>query len=234
MMAHRLMMAGGGINVVLSASVRNPDIRALAIAAGWSGASSFTVTVNAGVDVATLSIPNTIPPGLLTIINYGRIGGVANSGAALTVRTSIAVYNHGTICGGGGRGGDGGSAGVWLTYDPSAYSANAYGGSGGGGQGFSTSGPVTLINAGGGSSGTSGSTDRPGSGSGTATGGSGGSGGNWGQPGGPGSAGSYSGSGGYAGTNTGGASGALAGYYIDGNAFVAWPVQGTRLGRVLA
>ena len=42
--------------IVISATVRSPDIRALALAAGWDGAGQIECVINAGVDVAALSL----------------------------------------------------------------------------------------------------------------------------------------------------------------------------------
>ena len=69
MIAGRIVMSGGAVTVIISASVRNPDVRALAVAAGWTGAGRIELRINAGVDVANLVIPATIPNDCLTIVN---------------------------------------------------------------------------------------------------------------------------------------------------------------------
>lgn len=232
MMARNLMMSSGSVGITIAATVRSPDIAALARARGWNGYGLITCTINAGVDVATLSISG-IPHDCLTIINNGRIGGVLNSGTGLYTRTRIRVYNYGTIFGGGGKGGTGGGASVWLTYDPINYKADAFGGSGGNGQGFSTSGSVALVGATGGAAGTTGYTERSGSGTATAYGGTGGTGGAVGQAGGPGSSGSYTGTGGYGGNYLAGGAGIAAGAYVDGNSYVTWVANGTRQGSAI-
>ena len=229
MITQKMVMSGGSVAIAIAATVRSPDIAALARAQGWNGSGLITCTINSGVDVASLSIVG-IPHDCLTIINNGRIGGVLNSGTGLYTRTRIRVYNYGTIFGGGGKGGTGGGASVWLTYDPINYKADAFGGSGGNGQGFSTSGSVALVGATGGAAGTTGYTERSGSGTATAYGGTGGTGGAVGQAGGPGSSGSYTGTGGYGGNYLAGGAGIAAGAYVDGSSYVTWPVTGTRQG----
>lgn len=232
MVIARMISLGGHVAIAITASVRSPDIAALARARGWNGSGLITCTINSGVDVASLNIAG-IPHDCLTIINNGRIGGVLNSGTGLYTRTRIRIYNYGTIFGGGGKGGTGGGASVWLTYDPITYKADAFGGSGGNGQGFSTSGPVTLVAATGGGAGTTGYTERSGSGTATAYGGTGGTGGSVGQAGGPGSSGSYTGTGGYGGNYLAGGAGITAGAYVDGSSYVTWPVTGTRQGSAI-
>lgn len=232
-MARMIVAAGGNVSITIAASARNPDIAALARAVGWNGSGNITCTVNSGVDVASLSISG-IPHDRLTIINKGRIGGIVNGGTGIYTRVRIRIDNSaGTIFGGGGKGGTGGGASVWLTYDPINYKADAFGGSGGNGQGFSTSGSVTLVGATGGAAGTTGYTERSGSGTATAYGGTGGTGGAVGQAGGPGSSGSYTGTGGYGGNYLAGGAGIAAGAYVDGNSYVTWVANGTRLGSAI-
>jgi hypothetical protein len=237
-----LLTTARSTRIVISASVRSPDIRALALAAGWDGVAGIECVINASVDVATLSI-TTLPDDVLHIINNGRIGGVLGAGGGsqlvggvggtgLYTRNRILVTNNGTIFGGGGGGGGGGNASwVYSTGDQ----GSASGGLGGNGEGFSTSGTVTLSARGNGTAGTtSGYAGAvfPGDTAPWATGGGGGQGGTMGVAGSTGSPGTRGGtqSGGGAGA---GASGGLSGYYVDGNSYVAWLVAGTRLGRVI-
>ncbi|MGF6212321.1 hypothetical protein ABIE32_002192 [Comamonas sp. 4034] len=232
-MAYRPPLIKGPVYITIAASVRSPDIRALAISAGWIGYEQLYCTVNAGVDVATLTVAN-IPDYLLTIINRGRIGGVINSGTGIYTRTRIAIDNSaGTIFGGGGKGGDGGDGSVWLTYDPNTYYANGTGGIGGPGQGFSTSGPVTVVSNNAKYPGTTGSTERSGSGTGVAYGGASGLPGLFGQAGANGDPGSFTGTGGYNGSWTPGKAGGVAGAYVDGSSYVTWIANGTRLGSAI-
>lgn len=235
-MAYRPPLIKGPVYFTIAASVRSPDIRALAISAGWQGYEAIYCTINAGVDVATLTIPNSIPSGLLTIINNGRIGGVFNSGTALTVRSNTTVINNGTICGGGGLGGSGGSGHVFYSYSSNVYPINGSAGWGGRGQGFSSTGSVTVLAQEGGSAGVYaqysgavlGGQVKP-----WAQGGVGGTGGAWGAAGGGGDSASIGGS--YDGNSytASPSSGAPAGNYIDGNAYVTWQVAGTRLGNAI-
>ena len=232
MLAFKLISSAGAVNLTIAATVRSPNIAALAAAQGWNGSGAITLTINAGVDVATLTIPNSIPSGLLTIINNGRIGGVFNSGTALTVRSNTTVINNGTIFGGGGKGGNG----AWKSiFRGTGYVATGNAGIGGDGAGFSTSGSVSMVGPTSASAGTTRTIGGPsigGTTQGTATGGSGGAGGAIGVQGQPGSYGTTSGTFQTQSDGTAGA-GAAAGNYIDGNAYVTWQVPGTRLGNAI-
>lgn len=229
MTARRLSIGGGSVSLVIAASVRSPDIAALARARGWNGAGQISCTINAGVDVATLVISG-IPHDCLTIINRGRIGGVFNGGTAIYTRARIRIDNNGgTVFGGGGLGGNGGT---YLIQNPqsSSYRASGDTGYGGNGAGFSSSGPVTMLNAQSGSSGGSQQLSGPSVGGlGTSYGGSGGSGGSIGQQGSPGFSGSASGNYTLVQVYQPG-SGQAAGYYADGASLINWLVAGTRAG----
>lgn len=225
-------MAGGGVFVNITASVRAPDVRALAIAAGWDGLAPITLVINAGVDVASLSIPATIPHDCLTILNYGRIGGVVNSGVGLTTVVRISINNQGTIFGGGGRGGYGGSAYYrWTSSDALVTSA---GGVYGDGAGFSSSGTVAMVAATSGSAGTQKTYAGDMIGGQTAAwckGGTGGAGGAIGIGGGNGIAGTYlQGSAYAAGQNNDWGSGTAAGNAVTGNSLITWVNLGTITG----
>lgn len=221
------------ITVTITASVRSPDIAALATAQGWRGTENITLVINAGVDVATLQISG-IPDDRLHIINNGRIGGVFNSGTGLYTRTRVLVTNNGTVFGGGGKGGNGGSAGYIYT---GGYSDTAFGGVGGNGAGFSASGSVTMV--------AKDTNPAPTNGTYTSYGGAifpgdtrpwaqGGVGGNGGDIGVAGSNGTGAASGGTGATSPQpGSPPAAAGYYLDGSAYVTWLATGTRLGRVI-
>ncbi len=216
--------------ITIAASVRSPDIRALAISAGWVGYEQLYCTVNAGVDVATLTVAN-IPDWLLTLVVRGRVGGTYNSGTGLVATSKFNLDNAGgVIFGGGGEGGTGQNVTI---FRGTGYSGTGNGGSGGLGAGFNGSNPPVMLNATSGSSGTSQSVGGPaigGSTQGIAYGGSGGWGGAIG----------VQGSGGYDGSTsgsfesqyrTGPSSGSLAGYAIDGMANVNILAAGSILGR---
>lgn len=233
MVIARMISLGGHVSIAIAASVRSPDIAALARARGWNGYGQITCTINPGVDVASLNIAG-IPHDCLTIINKGRIGGVVNGGTGLYTRTRIRIDNSaGTIFGGGGKGGNGGNASVWLTYDPNTYYANGTGGAGGTGQGFTASGPITVVTDNAKYPGTTGSTERSGSGTGVAYGGASGLPGLFGQAGANGDPGSFTGTGGYNGSWTPGIAGGVAGAYVDGSSYVTWIANGTRQGRAI-
>lgn len=231
MISARIITCSGSVSLTISASVRSPNISALAYAAGWNGSGSITCTVNAGVDVATLVIAG-IPSDCLTIINRGRIGGVFNGGTAIYTRVRIRIDNAGgTVFGGGGQGGVGGS---WLIQNPSSasYRAEGPGGYGGQGAGFTASGAVLMNNATSGGSGGSQTLSGPSVGGlGTSYGGSGGSGGAIGNGGGSGNAGSATGNYTLVQTYPAG-SGQNAGYYADGASLIQWLAAGSRLGNV--
>ncbi len=222
----------GPVNITIAASVRSPDIRALAITAGWVGYEPIYCTINAGVDVSNLTIAN-IPSGLLTIINRGRIGAEINSAFGIYTRVNIAIDNAGgTIFGTGGRGGDGGAWRIGNAFDTS-YQATGPSGVGGYGSGFSNYTPLALLPGYPGTPGSSQATGGPSTGGSiTSTGGRGGDGGALGQSGQAGSSGSASGN--YTllqiySPYPGGA----PGNYIDGNAYVTWLATGTRLGNAI-
>lgn len=231
-MAYRPTYPKGPVSLTITASVRSPDIRALAISAGWIGFELLYCTVPAGVDVAALNISN-IPHDLLTLIVRGRIGGTIGGAPGIYTRIRIKIDNAGgTIFGVGGRGGNGGS---WLIRNPNAasYMAAGDGGSGGAGAAFSASGSVELLAARPGDSGRTEALSGPSVGGlGSSTGGSGGSGGNIGQAGSSGQSGSASGNYTlvqvYQPTD-----GQPAGNYVDGNAFVTWLAPGSRLGNAI-
>lgn len=218
----------------------NPNVVGLLTAAGWAGLSHPVVLVNNGL-INTLNIPSSMHGTDLTLINSSgrRIGGVYDGGSALITRAAIKIQNLGILSGGGGRGGNGGSAWVRRTLgNGSIQTATGAAGNGGRGQGFNP-GALTIADAEGLGPGTTGvlspagswGPGDPGRGSAQAIGGYGGGGGAWGQLGNYGNDGQASGDydtgGGYPRGDPG-----LAGFYVDGSSFVTWLATGTRLGRV--
>ncbi|MBF5006015.1 hypothetical protein [Diaphorobacter caeni] len=229
MLGARMLMAGGLTGITISASVRSPDIAALAAAAGWRG-GQILLRVNAGVDVAGLVIPATIPNDCLTLINRGRIGGMINGGKGLQTTNRITVDNAGgTIQGSGGQGGSGGTIRIGGTE---GYSALGSPGNGGNGAGFSTSSAITLLAPTAGSAGTTMQLGGPtiGGGNGSSTGGRGGNGGAIGAAGLSGSAASITQY--YTSSTiiTNGGAGGAAGAAVDGDSKVTWIALGTITG----
>ena len=219
----------------IATSVANPDIHALAIAAGWNGTGPLIVNFNCPyVNSLRLDGSKTFPGGLaLNIMSGCLVGGVVNSGTALYTRVPVSVYGGGTLAGGGGAGGGGGTA--WYRWDSTSSAVTAYGGNGGAGQGFPTNAAITPVAA------TSGGAGRfeqysgdmiGGQTASWAKGGGGGVGGNWGGKGAWGEIGyANKGSGNSAGSSGGSGEGDLGGLYVDGNSFVTWGALGSRLGR---
>lgn len=216
--------AGGVVTLTISSNVANPNIRSLALAAGWDGASAVIVNITATL-INTLQFTTSFPGGLtLNISASTRVGGVTGGGAAISTTVPISINNLGIISGGGGYGGNG--QGTWSDYTlPATALTRSWGdaGLGGAGQGFSNSSSLTIIGA---SSGTAGGYASAGSG--WAQGGNGGGGGAWGSPGAAGSYGSWSGvQGGEWTSLSGGGAGGLA---VSGNSNVTWVATGTRVG----
>lgn len=216
------------IDINISNTV-NPNINTLLTNAGWDGQAKVRLIVNAGTLVNTLVIPTrAYPRGIELHIGAGAIvGGERTSGTAIYTRSNLAIYNSGSVRGGGGDGGEGGRA--WAEYG--SKRVWGIGGYGGRGEGFAP-GTLTIT---GWSYGSSGSTEtysgavlggqtQP-----WATGGSGDRGGAWGTGGVSGDRGTYGGSYSVGGTDFG-YPGGRAGYYIDGTAYTTWPTVGERLG----
>ncbi|QIL71675.1 hypothetical protein G7048_15715 [Diaphorobacter sp. HDW4B] len=163
-----------------------------------------------------------------------RIGGVKNSGDALTTGIAVEINNLGTISGGGGKGGWG-----ETTYvDRAGVSDRMYGtgGGGGDGQGFNDASSLSVVPATGGGAGTYvkqsgpvvGGTTAP-----SAQGGNGGGGGAWGVAGSAGQAGSVGGDYYAAGVSQAAISGTAPGNAVNGNSKVTWIAMGTRLGGLI-
>lgn len=151
MTARSLMKTGSsGLVITISQAVRNPNIRSLAVNAGWNLTSPFTVIVDSGVDVADLRLySQDFPHDVVTLINYGRIGGLGgltaggNANAGLSVSARVAVYNYGEIFGEGGRGGQGSTASCYYYQVSAANALTSSGTAYGGGQGFNRTAPLT-------------------------------------------------------------------------------------------
>ncbi|MBC7419720.1 MAG: hypothetical protein H7328_03235, partial [Bdellovibrio sp.] len=236
------------VNLTIAANTNNYNI--FTAAGSPVAAVAVTVTINSGVVVGSSStgstsmVTGTFPSGsTITIINNGSILGAGGSGSnggggggnggtgsaggpAFLAQFAVTITNNGTIGGGGGGGGGGGSA-----YDGVHWWG---GGGGGGGRG----------SAGGGAGAAGWSNDCWGGcasagGAGTAAtvgGGGGGAGGGWGGNGGLGGTLGNAGAGGANGPNGSNADapggGGAAGAAVNGNAFITWNVNGTRLGAI--
>lgn len=234
------MMTGGApTELVLDISnTAQPNIPALAQAAGWVGTSQKIKIVNNAL-VNTLSIPSSLAGADITLVNAAGalIGGDVYGSTALTLRIPVKIQNLGSITGAGGGGGSGATAWISRTYSGNTQSATGSGGGGRTGQGFVNSASLTINSdiyaVYQGTTGTLGATGSFGGGGGrgtaSATGGNGGTGGSWGQAGSAGSAGSISGDYDTGSVGTPGA-GIPPGYYIDGASFATWLATGTRLG----
>lgn len=221
-----IFFGGEEFTLPLTTNVAQPDIPALAAAAGWNGASRLVVNITAPL-VNTLNIPANwnFPGGIrINVSAATRIGGVRGNGfppksggAAMVIRQPVTIDNLGIISGGGGQGGQGPTSEIGY-YGGNAFGP-AYGGAGGTGQGFTNASSLSIVAA------------QPGDYGGVVCysgevigeapcvyGGQGGNGGGWGM----------------AGQNVGGPYVAgLAGAYVDGASYVTWINTGTRLGRSL-
>ncbi|QIL69557.1 hypothetical protein G7048_03710 [Diaphorobacter sp. HDW4B] len=230
-MSRLIAASGGAFTLNITASVANPDIRALAIAAGWSPSKPLIVNITAPL-INTLNLGSTAFAGGLriNISASTRIGGVLNSGTALTTGVAVEINNLGIISGGGGKGGAGAS--VWCDY--SASRVGGAGGAGGDGQGFLNASSLTVVAAGNGASGSY--SEYSGSVVGTrpwASGGPGGNGGAWGTAGSAGADGSVGGNYSAAGYESYAQAGVAAGNAVNGNSKVTWIATGTRLGGLI-
>lgn len=221
----------GPVYITIAASVRSPDIRALAISAGWQSYEAIYCTINAGVDVSSLVIQN-LPDYLLTLQVRGRVGGTFNGGTGLVALSKFNLDNAGgTIFGGGGRGGQGGSITI---FRGTGYTATGSGGAGGRGSGFDGSQPPAMLGVMSGDPGTNNAVGGPvigGTAEARAYGGAGGVGGAIGVQGGTGAVGTYTGTVAQEPFYTTPPAGDLAGYAIDGWANVNVLAAGSILGR---
>lgn len=215
----KAIIGAGEFYISITASVANPNIRALATARGWDGRRRLIVNITAPL-INTLDTGATPYPGGLRI-NIGgstRIGGTSNGGTAFHARVAceVAAAAGSIISGGGARGGNGGDASAYY----GSVNVFAYGGGGGTGQGFADASSLTITPAGGSNPGQYSSQGVVG-GTLYAQGGASGSGGTWGSNGAYGAAGSYGGPN-NGGTANPGQSPSSPGIAVDGNSRVTW------------
>ncbi len=139
----------------ISSNTTNYNLRAAAVAAGWTGGIPLnaTITINSGVYVYSndssayaFDTGSTFPSGsTLTVVNNGYIIGAQGPGGqydfaggaggpALNAQFALTVTNSGTI--GGGGGGGAGGASYWDWYDEYTY-PGGWGGNGAGGTSLS-------------------------------------------------------------------------------------------------
>ncbi len=111
--------------LTFSSNTADPDIDALATAAGWDGSTELVVQVNSGIYVYSTTTSTSTGFGLhanvpCTINNYGNIigkggngGGTTPGAQALKISSSgVTVINHsGAYIAGGGGGGNGSEGG---------------------------------------------------------------------------------------------------------------------------
>ena len=241
--------------LTISSNSTNVDLRDLAVSSGWDQSTEAEITIASGIYCYATNTSNsgmTINgswPGGVTLINNGFIagrggrggtgrsinpfpsegtyGGSAGSagGRALAVSSPVSINNQGTI-GGGGGGGGGGGAEVSGGYAPNRFWQG--GGGGGGrsnGEGGSGGGPTSWGTAPG-SAGAAGSLSAAGAG--------GGGGGQQGNPsvGAKGGDGGNYGASGSSGSHSGAKAGGGAGAAINGNSYITWIANGTKLGSI--
>lgn len=135
------------LNRVIAADLSNYNLKTDAIASGWDGRAALvaTVTINPGVVVSASS----------------TAGHAFDTGTGFSVGSTLALINHGYICGMGGAGGrgDSGSPGTWpganggpalIARVPIAITNNGTIGGGGGGGGGAFFNGSDAFGAGGG------------------------------------------------------------------------------------
>jgi len=210
--------------LTLSSHAYAPNLRSLAIAAGWNGISALLVNITAPT-IGALSVPTagaaSFPGGLKIRIGASTmVSAVAASGStsgdALTAAQPVTVENLGYIYAPGGQGGTGGSATV---RNGSGGFKTATGGLGGTGNGVDSAGSQTRAAGSAGTTQTDGGFPPY-----TAKGGTGGYGGTWGENGATGASGTTNDPTGVA---NAGIVGRSAGRAIVGDSFITW-VGGTR------
>ncbi|WP_157667599.1 hypothetical protein [Comamonas serinivorans] len=233
---------GPSFTLTIASSVYAPNIRALAIAAGWDEEELLVVNITAPI-VGALNLGSTPFPGGVTLnigassTILGRRGAAGRTGAyhgtaggpALTTRVFVTVNNAGEIAGGGGGGGMGATVGIQVEE----RSRSVVGGNGGAGAGLELGGTTQMSAQSGVDSG-----PRQWSyssitfASGWAEGGDGGDGGGLGEAGAQGTGGSFGGDvSSYSRSEWG--FGAAAGAAVDGNSYVTWQSAGTRRGALI-
>lgn len=234
-------------DILISTTQNNPNLRSLAISAGWDGSSAAILNFTVSATVIGSSTAG------VAALDFKSSDFPSNIDLFLTVSSSTTVSGRG---GGGGNGGvqtnsyvgqPGGAGSTSIKTNRSLSITNngiIQGGGGGGGGGGGTPGATifgTYIPPENGYAGSGGAGRDAGAagGSGAGTGypgtltsggaamGNGGAGGNPGQ----------SGSSGGVGPTTGGSPGAggaggAAGNAIEGNSYITWIVEGTRTGPI--
>ena len=230
MIGRRATASSSAVEIAIAASVRSPDIRALAIAAGWQTGQRINCTIRPGVHVPALTVQNLPHDALTLIINSASVGGIVNGGTGLTViGQRISVDNrNGLIFGAGGAGGAGGAANATQS---GGGSISIGGGGGGYGEGYTASGAISLLAAAPGSAGgyqNYTGVKYPADQAVWVRGGTGGSGGAAGAKGSTGGAGDWGGTG--SGFGAGGVGGQAAGLAVSGNSLVNWLALGTIKG----
>ncbi len=235
-MIFKQMYSGGGEFVLnITSTVANPNIPALASAAGWNGRGLLKVNITAPL-VNRIVLPNTwsFPSGLEIEISSGTRIGASSGLAAFTTQIPVSVRNIGIISGPGGGGGEG--ARTFFKYAGGYY--NMGGGEGGGGQCFQNTTSLAVVGPFTGQPGLYfeytgplfGGDSKP-----YGYGGDGGAGGTWGSPGENGKYGTnFGGSFDSAGTEIAPTAGASAANSVIGNSFITWLATGTRLGPISA
>ena len=223
--------------LTLNSFIQAPDIRQLAINAGWNQTVRLVVNINANMAIISFPAGTSFPNGIVLNIAPGvLVGGLSNtfSGFPFTygiqTRVPITINNLGTIAGSGGSGKQGQSVrGRQMTTTDYIQSSSESPE----GQGYNGIGtvqpagarynPPVVYYTGDLIGGTTIAWVQAGSGY---------PGGNWGQAGSNG-ADNYNWGGSIDNIEVfGGANAGLAGMYIDGISYVTWQNQGTLLGRV--
>lgn len=220
------------LNIV--AAVASPNIRQLAMNAGWDQSAKLIVNVNADINTLRLDAGLSFPQGVRLNISAGvRVGGVRNGGTALFTRVPVEINNLGTISGGGGAGGAGES--VYFEQAGQGSSSRVWcgGGTGGDGTGYVNTASLAVTSSSGAVATTYSYTGDVVGTQAWGRGGTGGNGGGWGANGSYGQSNTAFG-GGYAnaGTWVVAQAGRTAGAYVDGNSFVTWLTPGVRMGTV--
>ena len=224
------------LRLTISSNQTDLNLRTYALANGWNPGQLLEITINSGVYIlassvsaSALTVSGAFPSGVKLVNNgyilgYGGAGGNGGSGlpqagfdgtaggTALTVSTTLAITNNGTVGGGGGGGGGGSGSNYGDFYG---------GGGGGGGAPYAVGGAPGL--------GTGPGTGRAYAGATATLSGGGAGGGAQYAPGGAGGGWGTAGTAGTAAQRSGGAGGA-AGNYVSGSSYVTWLVTGTRLG----
>ena len=243
MIFKQMYSGGGGFVLNITSNVANPNIPALASAAGWDGSGFLKVNITASfVNRLILLSSWSFPSGLEVEISSGTLVGGRGDGSfsefsALVTAIPVSIRNMGTIAGAGGGGGLGGFtfftyAGNTCSVGKDVFNVAA----GGFGQGFSGTSTTPMPQSSGETGGhyaytgpLFGGDTRP-----WAIGGNGGNGGAWGQHGTNGGFGTVGGSYNSSGSDPFPANGGNPGNSVIGNSFITWLATGTRLGPISA